>query len=232
VKRRTTLEQAVFDAVEREHKRFASDLHDGLCQELAGIAMMLDVIIPRVAPDIAAQIQYVSEYIRRMTLDARKLALGLAPIAVEHAGLAGALALLKLDVQTLRGSTVVVSVDESFARKLPLDMVVNLYRIAQEATTNALRHSGASQIDISVEVCGEGLLLVIQDDGCGIPDVGSGSWGLGIRSMALRAEWLGGELRLLPGATRGTRVQVIVPVDHRLDEASGRMPTRRQHQPP
>jgi signal transduction histidine kinase len=214
VKRRKTLEQAVFDAVEREQKRFASDLHDGVCQELAGVAMMLDVILPRVASDVAAEIRSVSEHIRRVTLDARKLALGLAPIAVERAGLAGALALLKLDVETVRGPTVVVSVDEPFARELPLDMAVNLYRIAQEATTNALRHSGASHIDISVEVCGEGLLLAIQDDGCGIRDIGSESWGLGIRSMASRAEWLGGELRLLPGTLQGTRVQVIVPMDY------------------
>jgi signal transduction histidine kinase len=92
-------------------------------------------------------------------------------------------------------------------------MAVNLYRIAQEATTNALRHSGASHIDISVEVCGEGLLLAIEDDGCGIRDIGSESWGLGIRSMASRAEWLGGEFRLLPVTPQGTRVQVVVPMN-------------------
>jgi signal transduction histidine kinase len=211
VKRRKTLEQAVFDAVEREQKRFASDLHDGVCQDLAGVAMMLEVILPRVTSDVAAEIRSVSEHIRRVTLDARRLALGLAPIAVERAGLAGALALLKLGVETLRSPTVVVSVDEPSAREIPLDMAVNLYRIAQEATTNALRHSGASRIDISVEVCDEGLLLAIQDDGCGIRDLGSESWGLGIRSMASRAEWLGGELRLLRGTLRGTRVHVIVP---------------------
>jgi signal transduction histidine kinase len=214
VKRRKTLEQTVFDAIEREQKRFASDLHDGLCQELAGVAMMLDSILHRVAPEVVAEIRSISEHIRRVTVDARKLALGLAPIAVERDGLVGALALLKLDVEKLRGSTVVVSVDEPFARELPLDMAVNLYRIAQEATTNALRHSGASHIDISVEVCGEGLLLAIQDDGCGIRDIGSESWGLGIRSMASRAKWLGGELRLLPGTLRGTKVQVIVPMDY------------------
>ena len=121
--------------------------------------MMLDVLLPRVASDVAAEIRSVSEHIRRVTFDARQLALGLAPIAVESAGLAGALALLKLDAETLRGPTVAVSVHESFARKLPLDMAVNLYRIAQEATTNALRHSGASHIDISVEVCGEGMTM-------------------------------------------------------------------------
>lgn len=214
MKRRKTLEQAVFDAVEREQKRFASDLHDGVCQELTGIAMMLDVILPRVASDVAAEIRAASEHIRRVTLDARQLALGLAPIAVERAGLAGALALLKLDVETLRGPTVVVSVDEPFTRELPLDMTINLYRIAQEATTNAVRHSGASHIDISVEVCEAGLLLAIQDDGCGIRAIDSESWGLGIRSMASRAKWLGGELRLFPGSQQGTRVQVIVPMDY------------------
>ena len=95
-------------------------------------------------------------------------------------------------------------------------MALNLYRIAQEATTNALRHSGASHIDISVEAVGEGLLLAIQDDGRGIRDAGNESWGLGITSMASRAQWLGGELRLLPGTLRGTRVQVIVPIDYGL----------------
>ena len=106
-----------------------------------------------------------------------------------------------------------VTADERIVRALPLDMAVNLYRIAQEATANALRHSGASHIDISVEVCREGLLLVIQDDGCGIQDRASELCGLGIRSMVSRAEWLGGGLSLLPSLPRGTRVQVIVPMD-------------------
>jgi signal transduction histidine kinase len=213
VKCRRILEQAVLDAVEREHKRFASDLHDGVCQELAGIAMMLDAILPRVAADAATEIRSVSDHIRRVTLDARRLALGLAPIAVERVGLAGALALLRLAVETPRGPAIVVTVDERIVRALPLDIAVNLYRIAQEATANALRHSGASHIDISVEVCGEGLLLAIQDDGCGIRDKGSELCCLGIKSMASRAEWLGGELSLLPRSPQGTRVQVIVPMD-------------------
>jgi signal transduction histidine kinase len=175
--------------------------------------MMLDAILPRVNSDVATEIRSIAEHIRRVTLDARRLTLGLTPIAVERAGLAGALALLKADVEALRGGpAVVVLVDECFTRELPLDMAVNLYRIAQEATANALRHSGASQIYISIEVCGEGLLLAIQDNGCGIRDNGSELSGLGIKSMASRAELLGAELRLLPGTSQGTRVQVIVPM--------------------
>jgi signal transduction histidine kinase len=212
MKRRRTLEQAVVDAVEREHQRFARDLHDGICQELAGIAMMLDAMLPRVAAGTATEIRSISDHIRRMTLDARRLALGLAPIAVERAGLAGALALFKLDAETLKGPVIVVAVDERMARALPLDMEVNLYRIAQEATANALRHSGSSHIDISVEVSAQECLLGNQDDGCGIPDGDTAVCGLGIKSMVSRAEWLGGELKLLPRSPRGTRVQVIVPL--------------------
>jgi signal transduction histidine kinase len=215
VKHRKTLEQAVVDAVARERKRFASDLHDGVCQELVGIAMMLDAILPRVALDAATEIRLVSKHLRRVTLDARRLVLGLGPIAVERAGLAGALAQLKLDVETLRGPTIAVTVDERFAREFPLDIAVNLYRIAQEATANAQRHSGASHIDISVEVCAVGLLLAIQDDGCGIRDSGSETYGLGIKSMVSRADRLGGKLRLFPISPQGTRVEVIVPMDCR-----------------
>jgi signal transduction histidine kinase len=213
MKGRGTLEQAIVAAVEREHKRFASDLHDGVCQELAGVAMMLDATLPRVTSDVATDIRSIAEHIRRVSFDARRLALGLAPIAVARAGMAGALALLKLDVETLGGPTVVVSVEERFSYGLPLDMAVNLYRIAQEATANAVRHSGASHIYISAEVCDEVLLLAIQDDGCGIRAIASELWGLGIKSMASRAEWLGGEFKLLPGTPQGTRVQVVVPMD-------------------
>jgi signal transduction histidine kinase len=213
MKDRGTLEQAIVAAVERERKRFESDLHDGVCQDLAGIAMMLDTTLPRVASDVATDIRSIVAHIRRVTLDARRLALGLAPIAVERAGLVGALALLKLDVETLGGPTVVVSVEERISRALRLDMAVNLYRIAQEATANAARHSGASHIYISAEVCDEVLLLAIQDNGCGVPAIGSEFWGLGIKSMVSRAEWLGGEFRLLPGTPQGTRVQVVVPMD-------------------
>jgi signal transduction histidine kinase len=209
VKRRRALEQAVIDAVERERQRFASDLHDGVCQELAGIAMILDAIRGRATPDAAAEIRSVADHIRRVTLDARRLALGHAPVAVERYGLVGALALLRADIETLKGPTIEVTVDERIVGALPLDMAVNLYRIAQEATANALRHSGASRVEISVEGRAGGLLLVIQDDGCGIQDSPSQLGGLGIRSMFSRAEWLGGEFRISPRSP-GTRVQVLV----------------------
>jgi signal transduction histidine kinase len=215
VKRKSSLEQAVVDAVEREHRRFASDLHDGICQELAGIAMTLDSMRPRVGADASTEIQSVSERIRRVTLDAQRLALGLAPIAVERAGLAGALALLKLEAELQRGPAITLSVEERITHGLPLDMAVNLYRIAQEATANARRHSGASQINISLEVRSEGLLLAVQDDGCGVGTKRSELRGLGIASMVSRAKWLGGELGILSSSPRGTRVQVIVPMDLR-----------------
>jgi signal transduction histidine kinase len=213
VKRRRTLEQAVVEAVEREHKRFASDLHDGICQELAGIAMMLDAIRGHVTADAATEIRSICDHIRRVTIDARRLALGLAPIAVDRSGLAGALRLLKQDLDTLRGPTIAVTVDERISRELPLDRAVNLYRIVQEATANALRHSGASHIDISVESTDRGLSLVIQDDGCGIPDGAGKLSGLGIKSMMSRAEWLGGKISLMRTSPRGTRVQITVLTD-------------------
>ena len=63
MKGQKTPEQAIVAAVEREHKRFASDLHDGVCQELAGVAMMLDAIRPRVASDVATETGVIAERI-------------------------------------------------------------------------------------------------------------------------------------------------------------------------
>ena len=174
--------------------------------------MMLDAIRPRVAPDVATEIGAIADHVRRMTLDARRLALGLAPVAVERAGLAGALALLKLNVEALKGPAVTVSVDERF-NAVPLEMAVNLFRIAQEATANALRHSSASHIAIVAEFRDGRFALAIQDDGCGICARNPERSGLGIKSMASRAELLRGELKLLPVTPQGTRVQVILPID-------------------
>jgi signal transduction histidine kinase len=177
---------------------------------------MLDALLTRVTSDTAAEIGSVCERLRRVTTDARRLAVGLAPFVVEHAGLIGALGALKFDIETLKGPTIVVAVDERVARALPLDVVVNLYRIAQEATANALQHSGASTIHISLERSTEGLLFMIQDDGCGVPAEAMEQGGLGIRSMVSRAKWLGGEFRLLPNAPQGTRIEVILPMSARF----------------
>jgi signal transduction histidine kinase len=105
-------EQAIVAAIDREQKRFASELHDGVCQELAGVAMMIDAIRHRVSAEIATELGSTAEQIRRMILIIRRLALGLAPAAVEHAGFAGALALLKMHVEALKGPSVVVSVGD------------------------------------------------------------------------------------------------------------------------
>lgn len=217
VKGRETLEQAIVAAVERVHQRFASDLHDGVCQELAGVAMMLDATLPRVPPAVAVDLRSIAEHIRRVMFDTRRLALGLPPIAVERTGLAGALALLKSDTETLGGPTVEISIKGRLPRDLPLDTAVHLFRIAQEATANAVRHSGATHICISAEIRDGALWLAIQDNGCGIRDFAGKSWGLGIKSMGSRAEWLGGRFFFLPGTPRGTRVQIVVPIN--LDKA-------------
>jgi signal transduction histidine kinase len=209
---KVTLEQAVIEGVDRERQRLASDLHDGICQELAGIALTLDAVLIRINSDAAAEIRAACEHLRRVITDARRLAVGLAPFTVEHYGLVAALTALKFDTQSLTGPTVMIAVDERVAGALPIDVAANLYRIAQQATANALQHSGASRIDISFELSTAGLLLVIQDDGCGIPADAMKQGGLGIRSMASRAQWLGGEFRLLPHAPQGTRIQVILPM--------------------
>jgi signal transduction histidine kinase len=223
--RHAPLDRAVATAIEREHKRFASDLHDGVCQDLAGITWMLESLLPRVSTDVALQIGSIADIIRRVGLDARRLALGLAPLALKRGGFAGALNLLKTDAETLWGRTVSVSVGEGFGRRLPLNTAVHLYRIAQEATANALRHSGAAHINISAGVCDEGLLLTVQDDGCWIGDPYKQSLGLGIASMVSRAEMLGGELRILPVDPEGTKVQVIVPRQC-VNAVSATLPTK------
>ena len=213
-----TLKQAIAEALKQERKRVARELHDGVCQELAGLALMLDAIRARAPGDVAAEMSTIAKHLRRISLDARRLGSGLAPAAVERVGLADALAQLRVDSETSNGPVITVSIDHRCGDVRP-EVAVNLYRIAQEAMTNALRHSHAAHINIVADIRGERLLLAVEDDGCGIRDAQRPFWGTGMESMASRAELLGAELSVLPTATGGTRVQVIV---HSAQERSER----------
>lgn len=88
----------------------------------------------------------------------------------------------------------------------------HLYRIAQEAVSNAVRHSGCSRIRIALRRTEPGLLLEIQDDGGGFDTLAAEHQGLGLRLMEYRARIIGGTLRIEHARGRGTRIEVVVPI--------------------
>ena len=210
---RRALEREVLDVATRERVRLCADIHDGLGQELTGIAMLLQAAATAPNPDPvlqAGQLRSIVGYVNRSIVSARDLARGLSPLQVVGGSLSGALQRLAQDA----GGQVPIRVnidsqcDERLIDEFSAD---HLYRIAQEAVVNALRHSGCEHVAIEMSQANGMLTLDILDDGRGISTPSSSDSGLGMRLMEYRARMLGGSLRTA-SASGGTRVEVRMPL--------------------
>lgn len=210
---RKKLEEAVLEISAREQRRIGQDLHDDLGQLLTGIAFMTRVLQDRLsearlgeAADAAKIVSLVNEAIRRT----RELAAGLQPVIPEARGLMGALERLAADVSRLFG---IRCRFETHDAALIHDQAVanQLYRIAQEAVNNAVKHGRASTVLISLPSRG---VLSIIDDGTGFDAKLRAPAGLGMHIMRYRARMIGGSLEVhsTPGA--GTVIRCLFPVPH------------------
>lgn len=196
-------------AREEERRRIRRDLHDEVGPLLAAAVVQADVAdlalgrSPERARESLGKVRAASSE----AVDAlRRIAHDLAPSAVDHLGLLGALEEL---ADRLSG-TARVTVTASDLPPLPAAVEVALYRIAAEAAGNAVRHGAPSAVGIRVEVKDDGMALAIADDGTGF-DTSRTTTGLGLASMTERAAALGGDLLVISGAG-GTEVQARIPV--------------------
>jgi ligand-binding sensor domain-containing protein/anti-sigma regulatory factor (Ser/Thr protein kinase) len=204
-----------FALVLEERVRLAREIHDTLAQGFVGISAQLDAVAMCIPHDPSAA-QGILDLARRMArhslTEARRAVMGLRASALDGQDLATALRLGT--TQWTAGYNLEVQVDADPAR-LPQEMEQNLLRIAQEAVTNTLKHSGAGKVWIRLRVEARKLYLRINDDGRGFADseVFSGTGGhFGLIGMRERAERLGGELRLESEPGNGTLVEVMVPL--------------------
>lgn len=193
------LEADVLNVAEQEQSRFGHDLHDGLGQHLTGIEFMSHVLQQRLesrdAPE-AQDMEAITGLIREAISQTRDLARGLSPVVLQSKGLAVALQDLAASTSRhQRGVTCVCHAVEPLP-ELPEETSIHLYRIAQEATNNALRHGRATDVLISIREAGHHLELSIQDNGRGFPEGGPTSGGMGLRVMHYRAGIIGGTLHI------------------------------------
>ncbi len=212
---RHRLEAAALEAAEQEARRIGRDLHDGLGQHLTGMAFLAkgleSSLNDRGLPE-AAEAHEIVTLVKEAVGHSRALAHGLAPVGVHGTDLAPAL-------ENLAGRTrQVFNIDCEFSgddvARVPDDATATaFYRIAQEATNNALKHGKASRISIALRTDDDdGLQLSIEDDGQGLP-LARPTEGLGLRLMKLRAETVGAKLAITSdGEATGTRVECTLPV--------------------
>jgi signal transduction histidine kinase len=210
---RRQLEKDIVSVSEHEQQRIGQDLHDGICQQLAAIGCAARVL----AEDLQAQgvqaahdASLIEGSLQQVVMEARNLARGIFPVHVDRSGLAAALADLGKMMSRLTGIPIVVNdcVD------VPLDapeVSMHLYRIAQEAVANAVKHSGATEIQVAMKLEDEMLELRVEDNGKGMPPSSrTRSDGMGLRTMHYRAQALQAVLAIEPRIQSGTLVSCRV----------------------
>jgi PAS domain S-box-containing protein len=211
---RRQLEREVLEVSNREQQRIGNDLHDGLGQELTGIALLLRGLenrAEREAPALSASIEEVALLVNDAIFTTRALARGLSPVTFDRGGLSNALEGLAQRLSAMFHIDVRCTADDSLDRGLESANALHLYRIAQEAVTNAAQHGHAANVRLSLNADGDRGLLRIEDDGDGFNPVSLQSKGLGLRIMRYRAQMMAGSLRIESARGRGTTVSCWFP---------------------
>jgi len=205
---RKRLEEKILEISEEEQRRIGRDIHDDLCQQLAGIGCLAQVIQKRLADegsDVAGDLAEIVHLVSDANARAREMSRGLVPVIRESDGLASALS--DLAVRTRR--MFAIDCDFTSPRPVFLDdnkLATQVFRIAQEAVSNACRHSGAHRIDIILRRDVDELVLTVADNGKGISDEGEPPKGLGLLTMDHRTKMLGGQLKIASALGMGTEV--------------------------
>ena len=211
---RLQLERARSNAValaaqEAERHRIARELHDEIGQGLTAVLLGLQRAAAGAPPELATELRAVQETARASLQEVREVARRLRPGLLQDLGLVSALSALATDLTTSTGAVV----DRRFDARLPPlgeEQELVLYRVAQEALTNAARHAGARSVRLQLNADEDGVELLVADDGRGLGGAPEGS---GLRGMRERALLVGGRLAVRsPGARGGTEVRLRVPV--------------------
>lgn len=213
---RRELEQQILEISAIERRRVGHDLHDGLGQWLAGIALKTKTLEENLEDENSPQSVTAKEIVALMNnaiSQTRALAAGLDPVHSEADGLSHALKKLVEQSNSLFGrECIFISHEESLSVSPQTGLA--LYRITQEAIHNAIKHGNARRIEVQLEADEKRLRLKIRDDGNGFsPDTGSGT-GMGLRIMQYRANSLGGDLKIQAQSESGVEIICTVPMNH------------------
>ena len=217
---RRRLEAELLNISAREQRRIGQDLHDGLGQQLTGIAYMIKAMEQKLVsaglPE-AAEAAELAELIKETVARTRILSQGLCPVEMDDQGLVSSL-------EKLVGQT--VTMHDISCRFICLndiritnpDKATHLFRIAQEAITNAVKHARPKTINVRLELNKDNVIMTIEDDGLGIPDSYSESEGMGIRIMRYRANSIGATFAIRESG--GTEISCSLPMEKLAGQGS------------
>ena len=217
--RRLTTSRAYLAQVMRhrlgERARIARDIHDTLLQGVIGLSLVLDSAEQGTAdPEMRRTLTNALKQIDHLVADTRLAMLEMRPAGLERRRLAEALVDFSSSIESRFHLKCSVQID------VPVAMIADpveseLFRIAQEATMNAVRHAKASSVHLALEIQRRWVTLCVEDDGCGFDPAGPSS-GSGLRNIRERAERLGGTAAISSSSNGGTKITVRFPIPSRF----------------
>jgi len=206
--RQAELTQTLAEISDGERQRIGQDLHDGICQQLAGIELMSQVLEQKLGPKSkadAARAGEIAKCVREAISQTRSLARGLVPSTLQSEGLMSALQELAVNTEKMFGIT--CRFESKEAVPVPdITIATHLYRIAQEAVSNAIKHGRAKTVLIKLTTTHQGISVSISDDGVGFPKSGPRGKGMGLRIMRYRAGVIGASLEINPNPGGGITI--------------------------
>jgi signal transduction histidine kinase len=215
IRERKQLEALVLSISEREQQRIGQDLHDGLCQQLTGIKFrnrLLEQKLTRRGIAEAADAHAIEDLLNQAVEQARNQAHGLNPVRLEADGLMAALQELASSISSLFGIDCECDTRNAVLLHDPA-VAIHLYRIAQEAITNAIKHGKASKVRLQLREHNQQLKLTIRDNGIGFSPRTRQNGGMGLHVMNYRARTIGGVLEVRSEErSKGTTVICLLPL--------------------
>ncbi len=212
VEDRKHLEKELLSIIERERQRTGQELHDSIGQQLTGIAFMMEVLAGKLSDkslgEQASYAERINERVGQAAEKTRKLARGLHPVDFDRNGLPSALQELAANTEELFGVSCSLKCDEAVSVG-DVTAAINLYRIAQEAITNAVKHADATKITIDLASHNDRLALTVENDGLEFAAGSKDEGGMGLKIMHHRAEVINGSLDICRGADGGTIVTCV-----------------------
>lgn len=203
------MSNSLIEAQEQERHRIARELHDDLGQELALVRVTLDMLIQKSDQFLKPDLTDLSSRVSTISDTAREISHGLYPTQLEYLGLEKAMRRLSDELRHGKELSIQLAIVNLPAQLQP-STSLSLYRVAQEAFHNIIKHSQAKNVQIELVGSGAEILLRITDDGTGF-NLSQEVAGLGLASMRQRVQAVGGSIDISSSSNTGTRIEVRIP---------------------
>ena len=207
------LQREILEIPISEQRRIGQELHDGLGQQLTGLGLLATSLVNKASKPEYELAKRLERGLQEAISQVRALSRGLVPVEIDAEGFNSALQLLVREVRASSNLAVNLSLSERL-RIQDNTSALHLYRIAQEAINNAIKHSQATRIEVSLGLERERGCLTVRDDGVGFDTTNDKTQGLGLRIMRYRCGLIDAELKVNSDSKAGTEVRCYFPVEN------------------